>query len=673
LLQQGSVVVISGREYPYEDRWGGRPLMPREGYLSFDTETEVVDLRRQVPRLALATASAGSEDSCLIHPDDLGRFILVHKHLRFVGQNVAFDHWVVVRHLAERGEREALAAWWRLAESGRLHDSMIADMLLRLAEDDAFPKPRDLGIVAREYAGLEVDKDDPYRQRYGEIIGVRWSEVDPRFFEYAVKDAIVTLPTYLAIRRRALAVVRAFSRDSGDIPADARERFWLLSEAVQVQKAIALAQITRTPLHVDLAWVRSAEAELRQRLGAAVDSVRSLCPDLYRTDGDGTIILTGKSQAPSKSQDVLLDQLRLVREDISREYRIELDVPLTVKLRQPTTSRKYWAEYRDLHSFLDHWITAEELIKLLQFFSQHREAEVHPRYSIMVRSGRTSCSDPNIQQIPRDSTFRQAFVASPGHFLLAVDYSFIELCTLAAHTLHRYGRSAMAEVIKRGIDPHSYTGAMMIGVSLEEFLGWKENQAVVGGKKLEDRYDDCRKAAKPINFGVPGGLGVARLRDYARSNYKVVLTEEETRKRRETLIRQVYPELDLYLSEDHVAILARALQAPAPEVRNELGEVALSSVRKILEGDPRRVDGRPYSPPFVSQVWASLAGLNRNPELSADLLARRPSAALARRVCHAGVATLTGRIRGRVGYSQARNTPFQGLAADGRPWRCLPS
>ena len=34
-------------------------------------------------------------------------------------------------------------------------------------------------------------------------------------------------------------------------------------------------------------------------------------------------------------------------------------------------------------------------------------------------------------------------------------------------------------------------------------------------------------------------------------------------------------------------------------------------------------------------------------------------------MCHAGVATLTGRLRGRVAYSQVRNTPFQGLAADG--------
>ena len=38
---------------------------------------------------------------------------------------------------------------------------------------------------------------------------------------------------------------------------------------------------------------------------------------------------------------------------------------------------------------------------------------------------------------------------------------------------------------------------------------------------------------------------------------------------------------------------------------------------------------------------------------------------LAATVCQVGVATLTGRVRGQVNYTQARNTPFQGLAADG--------
>jgi DNA adenine methylase len=52
-------------------------------------------------------------------------------------------------------------------------------------------------------------------------------------------------------------------------------------------------------------------------------------------------------------------------------------------------------------------------------------------------------------------------------------------------------------------------------------------------------------------------------------------------------------------------------------------------------------------------------------DLADDLRNRNTGKELSRKVCMSGVATLTGRIRGRVRYSQARNTPFQGLAADG--------
>jgi len=41
------------------------------------------------------------------------------------------------------------------------------------------------------------------------------------------------------------------------------------------------------------------------------------------------------------------------------------------------------------------------------------------------------------------------------------------------------------------------------------------------------------------------------------------------------------------------------------------------------------------------------------------------SPALAAKICGSPVVTLTGRIRGGVYYTQKRNTPFQGLAADG--------
>src|SRR5262249_33578881 len=63
-----STVTISGKEFAFERPWSGRQLPSADGYLAFDTETAVVDLLREVPALALASASAGEKASCLIHP-----------------------------------------------------------------------------------------------------------------------------------------------------------------------------------------------------------------------------------------------------------------------------------------------------------------------------------------------------------------------------------------------------------------------------------------------------------------------------------------------------------------------------------------------------------------------------------------------------------------------------
>src|SRR5262249_17556052 len=229
--------------------------------------------------------------------------------------------------------------------------------------------------------------------------------------------------------------------------------------------------------------------------------------------------------------------------------------------------------------------------------------------------------------------------------------------------------------IKAGVDPHAHTAAMMLGVPLDEFSTWKESGDVLerktqDGKEVvvrkKDRYAEARQGAKAVNFGVPGGLGVNSLVAYAKNTYKVQFTEAEAKERRDRLTKEVYKELDLYLAEDAPSILARNLLTTVEEVRAEMGDTHLSCVRKILEGDPRRTaDGEPYKPHFVSRVWASLVGLNRNPDLREALAQRQAGKELSQKVCRAGVATLTGRLRGWVAYSQVRNTPFQGLAADG--------
>jgi hypothetical protein len=201
-------VTISGREYPYFV-WDGRTLAG--DVLGFDSETAPI-VPGEVPPLALASTSSGTEH-CLIHPDRVGEFIRLHRDRHLVFHNVAFDFWTVAEHLAARGEAASLGVWWEIAEANRMHDTMLLDELIRLARTDAYPRARDLGVVAREYVGLEIDKDDPFRLRYGEVIGRDWAAVERGFFDYAVKDPIATLAVYHAMRAEAIELMEAHGYD----------------------------------------------------------------------------------------------------------------------------------------------------------------------------------------------------------------------------------------------------------------------------------------------------------------------------------------------------------------------------------------------------------------------------------------------------------------------------
>ncbi len=68
---------------------------------------------------------------------------------------------------------------------------------------------------------------------------------------------------------------------------------------------------------------------------------------------------------------------------------------------------------------------------------------------------------------------------------------------------------------------------------------------------------------------------------------------------------------------------------------------------------------------WVNRVWKTISLLCKNTGLEQELADRKGSDELCRRLFWSPVVTLTGRLRGRVSFSQSRNTPFQGLAADG--------
>jgi hypothetical protein len=117
------------------------------------------------------------------------------------------------------------------------------------------------------------------------------------------------------------------------------------------------------------------------------------------------------------------------------------------------------------------------------------------------------------------------------------------------------------------------------------------------------------------------------------------------------------------LREDSLTILARNLGADPELVRNCFQSA--KALRNVVRGCQVKADGTPYNQSWYDSIWDELVGLNQHPELQQLLATREGSEELHNRLFWGPVMTLTGRIRGRVSFSQARNTPFQGLAADG--------
>ena len=86
-------------------------------------------------------------------------------------------------------------------------------------------------------------------------------------------------------------------------------------------------------------------------------------------------------------------------------------------------------------------------------------------------------------------------VAPPGYWILQIDYSVLELRTLAQICLRRFGRSVLAEQFRQGVDPHRYTAALLLGKSPDQF-----------SQLPLDEQKKFRQRSKAVNFGVPGLL-----------------------------------------------------------------------------------------------------------------------------------------------------------------------
>ncbi|HSM23415.1 MAG TPA: DNA polymerase I [Anaerolineaceae bacterium] len=161
-----------------------------------------------------------------------------------------------------------------------------------------------------------------------------------------------------------------------------------------------------------------------------------------------------------------------------------------------STNAAVLEELQGKHAVVDILLEYRELSKLQSTYVKTLPEQINPQTGRVHTSfsqtgsvtGRLSSSNPNLQNIPTRTDLgrkvRNGFIALPGHGLLAVDYSQVELRIVA----HMSQDEAMLAAFKANQDIHAATASAIYDVPIDKVT--KEQ----------------RRHAKAINFGLIYGM-----------------------------------------------------------------------------------------------------------------------------------------------------------------------
>ncbi len=472
-------------------------------------------------------------------------YVALSEGRTLVGANIAYDAAVLCAF-----REDLIPLFFEAYSKGLILDVQIREQILDIAQGRiqqsgavmVFDKTIG-GYRKANYslAGLEskymkrdrsAEKHDPgaWRLRYGELDGVPLRDWPEDAVRYAKEDAEGTLAVYLA--------------QGGDIP----------TEKEQCRAAFALHLMSCWGMRTDKASVDALEIKL---LAAKKKNDKYLHAAGFFKQRRATReeVAEGKIdfwEAPKKegkeSRPIRYARdMEAISSYVTRAYnkRLKRDPPMTESGRVATDKDTLQqAGSRLLHALADGGGVDKILQTYLPALKQGTEVPINARFHVLVNSSRTSCSKPNLQNLPtgrRVGGVRECFVFRPGFLGVSVDYNMNELLHLAQRCLLLFKRSRMAEALKADKDLHIVLAAQILRMSYEE--------AYEKYKAGDPKVKNARDLAKVGNFGLPGGLGAATLVEYARASFGVVMTEMEARKLKDNWF-SAFPEMRWFF--DHV-------------------------------------------------------------------------------------------------------------------------
>jgi DNA polymerase I len=424
--------------------------------MSFDTETDSLDyMQARIVGLSFAVSPGeaaylplGHDYPGAPHQLDRAKVLAAFKPLLEdptrpkLGHHLKYDAHV----LANYG----------IALNGQQFDSMLESYVL-----NSVATRHDMDLTVEKYLGVKTIRYEDVAGKGAKQITFNQVEVD-RAAGYAAELSDVTLQLHLALWPQIEAVPTLKT----------------VYENIEQPLVPVLYRMERAGVLVDRELLRIQSSELAARMlelqtlahieaGGVfnVDSPKQLQEILFGKLGIPVARKTPTGQ-PSTAEDVL--------EELAATY------PLPKLILEYRGVAKLKSTYTD---------------KLPEQINQ-ATGRIHTSYhQAVAATGRLSSTDPNLQNIPirtqEGRRIRQAFVAPPGHSLVAADYSQIELRIMA----HLSGDASLLQAFAEDRDVHQATAAEVFATPLE----------VVSA--------DQRRSAKAINFGLMYGMsafGLAR-------------------------------------------------------------------------------------------------------------------------------------------------------------------
>jgi DNA polymerase I len=243
-------------------------------------------------------------------------------------------------------------------------------------------------------------------------------------------------------------------------------------QAIDLPLVPVLARMEKAGVKIDSAALAKLSVELEKQCAVKAR-------EIYAKAGQEFNI-----NSPKQLGDVLFNKLLLPKPvKYGRGKTISTAVDVLEELSETHEVPRLVLDYRQLSKLKSTYVDA------LPALLNPATRRLHTTFNQTgTATGRLSSVNPNLQNVPIRTELgreiRAAFIAEPGHELLAADYSQIELRLLA----HFSEDPLLVEAFIRGDDIHSLTAAQVFGVP----------------PMLIDA--EQRRRAKAVNFGIVYGL-----------------------------------------------------------------------------------------------------------------------------------------------------------------------